>query len=184
MSLIFKTIRQQVEGLVLGSRGTTVTLEAGRFKTCPQDRTPETTHADSCERRFRVVFEGFEELEPWNSLNVHVFHKVRFSVVLGYQYTKAGLFEETEGFEETAGNGDHDSVQERAFTDAHDINRTLTYHENFGILNASPLVEVFSFHPATEGEPNSLELFSDRGILKIRYEALVKTLTNTSYAGV
>jgi hypothetical protein len=184
MSLIFRNVRQQVEGLILGSRGTAVTLEPGRFQTCPQDRTPETIHADSCERSFRVVFDGFDELEPWNSLNVHVFHKVFFTVVIAYQYTKGGMFGGSEGYTDTSGNGDHDAVYDRAFTDAHDINRTLTYHQNFGVLNASPLVEVFSFHPATEGTKNSLELFSDRAVLKIRYEAFVKTLTSTSYGGV
>ena len=166
---------------MLGTYGNNVTLESGRFKTCSQDTTPATVHVNDCERKFRVVFTGLEELEPWNSLNVHVFHKVKFNIVIAYQYTKAGMFDEEQGgFEETSGNGDHDAVQERAFTDAHDLMRTLTYHENFGVLQVTPLVEVFSFHPSDEG--NSLELFSDRAILTFGMEAFVKTLTSVSYA--
>lgn len=183
MSKLFRPIRQRIQNLLLGTYGTNVKLEPGRFKTCSQDTTPETVPPNDCERKFRIVFTEFEELEPWNSLNVHVFHKVKFNIVISYQYTKGGMFEEEQGgFEETSGNGDHDAVHERAFTDAHDIMRTLTFHENFGMLQASPLVEVFSFHPSDGG--NSLELFSDRAILTYSLEAYVKTLTSLSYASV
>jgi hypothetical protein len=184
MSILFRTIRNRVEDLLLGTVGTTVTMERSRFKLCSQDTNPTTVHANDCERKFKVSIGGFEELEPWNSLCQEMLLKVKFNIKVSYQYTKGGMFdEETEGFETTQGNGDENAVNERAFTDGYDISRVIVYHENFGTLNQSPLVEVFSFHPSPD-EKHGLELFSDRGVLTMYFEALVRTQAGVSYAGV
>lgn len=184
MSNLYAVIRNRIEGLMLGSIGNgSRVLESGRFKTCPQDKTVETIPVNNCERSFRILFVGVKEFDDsWNSLNVDSLEKVQFNIKVAYQYTKGGMYtDEFEGFDSTQGNGDIDSVQDRVYTDVLAIIKVMSYHENFGILQASPLVDVFSFHPLGD---NSLDIFSDRAILTIKMEAWLKISTTSDYSGV
>lgn len=182
MNNLFRVLRNHLDGLMLGNIGNGGRiLQSGRFHTCPEDKTPETIPLNDCERAFEINFTGLSELEGWNSLNIDATYRVRYNVTISYMYTKAGIYEEGfEGFSQMQGNADNNAVNDRALTDAAEVIKTMTYHENFGILQASPLVDVFSLHPLNQ---NELNFFKDRAILNIGMEAYVKVATTSDYSG-
>ena len=184
MSNLYAVLRNQIEGLILGTVGNGGrVISSGRFKSCPQDKTVENIPVNDCERSFRLFFQGMEEFEDgWNSLNVDAREKIQFCIKIAYQYTRGGMYpEEYEGLSKLQGNGDIDSVNDRAFSDAVELIKTISYYENYGILQASPKIDVFSFHPLNK---NSLDLFNDRAILTINMEAWVQIDTTSDYGGM
>lgn len=183
MANLYKALRTRIQDLMLGNVGYSGrAFSVGRFKTCPQDKTVETVPENDCERAFRINFTGSEELEAWNSLCDYSLEKAQFEIKVAYQYTKGGMFPDGyEGYEATQGNGDIDALNDRAMTDAVEIVKILSYHENFGIIQVSPVVDVFSFHPLND---NSLDIFKDRAILTVKMEAYYRISTSSSYSGV
>lgn len=184
MSNLFAVLRNQIEGLLqgtIGNGGRIIT--AGRFRSCPQDRTVENIPVNDCERSYRVSFLGIQEFDDgWNSLNLYAREKVQFDIKIAYQYTRGGMYpEEYEGLSKLQGNGDIDSVTDRAFSDATEVIKTISYYQNYGVLQVSPRIDVFSFHPLNK---NSLDVFNDRAILTISMEAWVEIDTSSDYGGM
>lgn len=157
-------------------------LQVGRFKRLSQDKNVEDTPANEVERSFAINFSNTEELEAWNSYNVESLEKVQFEIIVGYQYTRAGMFpdETAEGLSSMQGNADNDSVNDRAFTDSAEIIKTFSYHANFGVIQQSPLVDIFSIQPLNN---NTLTFFKDRAVMVLKMEAFLKTSTSADYSG-
>ena len=157
-------------------------MQVGRFKRLAQDKTVETTPANEVERSFQFNFTNTEELEPWNSYNIEALDRINFEVVVGYQYTRGGMFPDDtgEGLSSMQGNGDGDSINDRAFTDSTEITKLFSYHANFGIIQASPLVDIFSIQPLNN---NTLTYFKDRAVMVIKMQLFLKISTSADYSG-
>lgn len=157
-------------------------MQVGRFKRLPQDKNVEDTPVNEVERCFQFNFTGTEELEPWNSFNIEALEKIDFDIVVGYQYTRAGMYDDitAEGLSSMQGNADGDSINDRAFTDSTEIIKMFSYHANFGVLQASPLVDIFSIQPLNN---NTLTYFKDRAVMVIKMQAFLKISTTSDYSG-
>jgi hypothetical protein len=181
---LYGVIRNHLTSLMMGTytvSGARV-MQVGRFKRLAQDKTVETTPANEVERSFQINFTNTEELEPWNSFNIEALQKIDFDVVVGYQYTRGGMFPDdtAEGLSSMQGNGDDDSVNDRAFTDSTEIIKLFSYHANFGIIQASPLVDIFSIQPLNN---NTLTYFKDRAVMVIKMQLFLKISTSSDYSG-
>lgn len=179
---LYGVIRNHLTGLMMGTNTGPRVMQVGRFKQLSQDRRVETTPANEAERCFQIIITGSEELEPWNSFNIEALEKINFEVVVGYQYTSAGMFPDdtAEGISSMQGNGDGDSVNDRAFTDSSEIIKLFSYHANFGIIQASPLVDIFSIQPLNN---NTLTYFKDRAVMVIKMQLFLKISTSADYSG-
>jgi hypothetical protein len=124
-----RALRQRIEALLLGSAGTSRVLEPGRFHLRAPDRTLDGHPLHSSERAVEVVLEPGTPLVPINTLDTTGFYRHRLTVRVRYALTRAGG-DLAEGLGEQVGSATLDDVRDRAVTDAADIYRVLTYHEN------------------------------------------------------
>ena len=90
------------------------------------------------------------------------------------------MISQGEGLSSMQGNADGDSINDRAFTDSTEIIKLFSYHANFGIIQASPLVDIFSIQPLNN---NTLTYFKDRAVMVIKMQAFLKISTNSDYSG-
>ena len=181
---LYGVIRNHFISLMMGTNtavGARV-MQPGRFKRLAQDKNVEDTPANEVERTFNINITNTEELEPWNSYNIEALEKVDFEMIVGYQYTRAGMFPDdtAEGISSMQGNADNDSVNDRAFTDSTEIIKLFSYHANFGVIQQSPLVDIFSIHPLNN---STLTYFKDRAVLVIKMQAFLKISTSSDYSG-
>lgn len=181
---LYGVIRNHLTALMMGTytpAGARV-FQVGRFKRLSQDRSIETTPPNEVERSFEITITNTEELEPWNSFNIESLEKIDFQIAVGYQYTNAGMFPDdtAEGLSSMQGNGDVDSINDRAFTDSSEIIKLFSYHANFGIIQASPLVDIFSIQPLNN---NTLTYFKDRAVMIIKMQLFLKISTSADYSG-
>lgn len=181
---LYGVIRNHLTSLMMGTNtgaGARV-MQPGRFKLLSQDRSVETTPPNEVERSFQIIITNSAELEPWNSFNIEALEKIDFQMVVGYQYTNGGMFPDdtAEGLSSMQGNGDGDTINDRAFTDSTEIIKLFSYHGNFGIIQASPLIDIFSIQPMNN---STLTYFKDRAVMIIKMQLFLKISTSSDYSG-
>lgn len=140
-------IRSRVQNLLTGDYApiASFSIETGRFRLWDRDLGQiEKNYDSTSERRFQVVVQNLEPIVPINHLDGFALYNAELVVKVAYFYTHLGD-DMPEGTAELSGTGYYDEILDRANTDYHDIQRVLTYYQNYGSLTT----EVFSIEIAS-----------------------------------
>jgi hypothetical protein len=169
-------LRSTIEALLLGTSGTTRTMDAGRFHLAAPDGAAIEDHpSNAAERTIRVILGMPVAKDGWNSLDPRVTNDVRCTIQVRYLYTGAGG-DGTEALSEQDGSGTIDAIRDRAMTDAHAIQRVLNWHENYS--NTDPRIISIT----QDGEPSGPVVQGDRAIVEFPYRVLAEfTVPGTGY---
>lgn len=169
------TIKSRFENLILGSYApnASFSISTGRFKLHDRDLgTIEQNYDSTSERRFQVHFDSIATTVPENHLDGFVLYEADCVVKVGYYYTQSGD-DLPEGSTDQSGTGYLDAIKDRAMTDYHDIQRTLTWYENYGGLTPSVYAVILQRFTLTQ---------EDRKIIAaIQFKVMFQASLITSY---
>jgi hypothetical protein len=156
------SLRSTIESLLLGTSGTTRTMDANRFHLHAPDSDLDTHPSNAAERTIEVVLDPAEPLDGFNGCDSFVMYRQRLAVRVRYLYTRAGG-DMAEGITEQSGPATLDVIRDRANTDAHAINVVLQWHENY----AGTDPRIVTINP--DGPPSGPVVNGDRAILELPF---------------
>lgn len=131
------TIKNRMENLITGEYApvSRFSISTGRFRLYDRDAGQISDGYDStAERKFQVSCQNIMPIIPVNHIDGYALYEFDLTVKVSYFYTHLGD-DMTEGTDEINGTGYYDDVLDRANTDFHDIQRVLTYYQNYGSLS-------------------------------------------------
>lgn len=131
-----QTIEQRIDALLLGTYTPSAThsMESGRFSRM-DDSVPDVLSMPDYkkERCFNVNLQGGKPMIPTNPINPTNLFVFELTVDIGYLVTNSGD-DSTEGTNPLNGAATNTAVITRMTTDNIDIQRVLTWYENFAGL--------------------------------------------------
>lgn len=169
------TIKSRFQNLILGdyAPNATFSIASGRFHLHDRDLgTIEENYDSTTERRFQVHFDSITPTVPINHLDGFVLYEAECVVKVGYLYTQSGD-DLPEGSSDQLGTGYLDAIKDRAMTDYHDIQRTLTWYENYGGLSPSVYSVIL--------ERFTLSQEGNKVIAAIQFKVMFQATVTTSY---
>jgi hypothetical protein len=166
-------IRQRIEALILGTAGTTHVMEAGRFHLEAPDAPGFDAHPlHSAERAVRVGVRPGTNIRLCNPFDGFVLRRHRVLVRVSYALTHAGG-DLAETVTEQSGPATLEAVEDRATTDAHDIERVLVWPEN----RAGVSPTVYAIQPI-QIEP-TFDVQEDRVVMELPFWVDVQAALST-----
>lgn len=122
-------LRGVLADLLLGARGTTRTITAGRFVEHAPDAPVDGMPADAAERRFEIVMMEGANSRPYNAIDGFKLARFDVTIRLTYSLTNAGG-DVVESDTPQGGPGTLDAIRDRANSDRMEIERVLSWVEN------------------------------------------------------
>lgn len=170
------SMRTAIEALLLGTAGTTRTMDAGRFHlAAPDGATIEEHPSNAAERTIRVILGMPVAKDGWNGLDGSVLNEQTMTVQVRYLLTNAGG-DMSEGLTEQSGPATIDVIRDRAATDAHAIQRVLNWYENYA--GTDPRIISITL----DGAPSGPVVNGDVALVEFPYRVLSQwTVPGTSY---
>lgn len=147
-------LRLHLEGLALGTRGTTRVMAPGRFHL----RTNEFGDpANRAERQLDVLLGPGRDDGPQNPCDEFAFKVHRVTIRVLYARTQGGDAL-AEGLTEQDGPGTDDVLRDRAATDGEDLAAVLTWYENWPLPSPDDAaIAVTDIAPIDDEEPGDAE---------------------------